>query len=101
MPPPQTRAEKRPSTSQLPLEGAAVKTNTKATLHAALAYAARGWYVLPIKIVGKKKLPLIAGKKTGGARWGATTDPETIKRYWRRWPTAGIGIATGESGLVV
>ena len=32
----------------------------------------------------------------------ATTDPETIKEWWRRWPDANVGIVTGpESGLLV
>jgi len=31
----------------------------------------------------------------------ATSDPETIRRWWRRWPNANIGIVPGKSGLVV
>jgi hypothetical protein len=31
----------------------------------------------------------------------ATTDPDTIKRWWTQAPTAGIGINLGKSGLVM
>ncbi|ARJ67439.1 hypothetical protein WV31_18095 [Magnetospirillum sp. ME-1] len=31
----------------------------------------------------------------------ASTDPEQIRRWWRRWPWANVAIATGASGLVV
>jgi hypothetical protein len=31
----------------------------------------------------------------------ATGDPDTIRRWWRRWPDANIGIVPGKSGLVV
>jgi hypothetical protein len=32
----------------------------------------------------------------------ASTDPETLAAWWRRWPWANIGIATGApSGIIV
>lgn len=31
----------------------------------------------------------------------STTDPETIRRWWRRLPTANIGIDCGKNGLLV
>jgi hypothetical protein len=64
-----------------------------ATLEAALAYAARGWFVLPVK----------ADKKPWLDSWGKeqTTDPDTIRTWWRRWPSAGVAIACKASGLVV
>lgn len=63
-----------------------------ATLEAALAYAGRGWHVLPVDAA---KRPLVA--------WGAerTTDVEIIRGWWARWPHAGVAIATKPSGLVV
>ena len=67
-------------------------------LDAALAYAARGWAVLPLR----GKLPAIA--KAGGGRGvhDATTAEERIRVWWQRWPQATIGLACGEpSGLWV
>jgi hypothetical protein len=64
-------------------------------LSAALAYARRGFRVLPLKPRGKE--PLLK-------KWpeNATTDEETIKRWWLQWPDANIGIATGaENGIIV
>ena len=66
------------------------------TLDAARAYAARGWAVLPIR--AGSKVPLTAhGIKD------ASRDPATIRKWWSRWPGAGVGIACGSlsSGLVV
>jgi hypothetical protein len=37
-----------------------------------------------------------------GARWGATSDPAEIRRDFRRWPNARIGVPTGAiNGIVV
>ena len=61
----------------------------------ALAYAALGWRVVPIK----------AGAKSPALDdWvnQATTDVELIAQWWARWPDHGVGIVCGpESGIFV
>lgn len=63
-------------------------------LKAALRYANRyGWRVFPLN--GKE--PRIKG----GHR-SATTDSKTIKRWWKEWPDANVGIACdSEHGPIV
>lgn len=60
----------------------------------ALAYAARGFHVLPCQPRGK--LPL-----TEHGHHDATTDTATIAQWWTNTPTANIGIACAASGVVV
>lgn len=81
-------------------------------LDAALAYAARGWHVFPIRPGSKKPatpnhpahlcdrtdLRCVDGHTGWEAR--ATTDPARITRAWTTRPY-GIGIACGPSGLIV
>lgn len=60
----------------------------------ALMYAGLGWKVFP---VSKTKTPLT----THGFK-DATIEEEQIQQWWSKWPTVGIGVATGlESGIVV
>jgi putative DNA primase/helicase len=70
-------------------------------IEAATSYAARGWPVFPCN--PKNKQPLLGADKdadqkpirgTGGLK-KATTDPEQIAAWWKRWPNALIGLATG------
>ncbi|MDQ6617393.1 MAG: bifunctional DNA primase/polymerase [Actinomycetota bacterium] len=62
---------------------------------AAERYAARGWAVLPLR--PGTKLPA-----TAHGLHDASTDLASIRRWWSRWPSANVGIATGaRSGVVV
>jgi putative DNA primase/helicase len=69
-------------------------------LNAALEYAALGWLVFPAP-PGKKK-SYKSAEHSGGMRWGATRDADQIKKDWKKWPNANIGIVTGAaSGIWV
>jgi len=82
-------------------------------LAAALTYAGLGWRVLPLHTplsgggcsCGRPDCPpQHHGKhpRTPHGLHDATTDPEIIREWWTRWPTANIGIVTGEqSGIIV
>jgi Bifunctional DNA primase/polymerase, N-terminal/YspA, cpYpsA-related SLOG family len=58
---------------------------------AALAYAAHGIPVLPLR----GKLPRIPKRAGGRGVHDATCDPDTIRDWWRRWPDANIGLRCG------
>lgn len=64
-------------------------------LEAALSYAARDWYVLPV----------LPGAKLPASQHGvhdATTDAEQIRAWWQRNPNFNVGVACGQrSGLIV
>lgn len=62
----------------------------------ALYYASLGLAVFPLKPQGKAPLTEHGCKD-------ATWEETQIERWWARWPSAGIGIATGEAsgGLLV
>jgi hypothetical protein len=66
----------------------------RARLAGWLDLAARGWHLFPV-LPGRKQ-PAIA-------RWEqrATTDPETIMRFFTTHPDHNAGIACGPSGLLV
>jgi Bifunctional DNA primase/polymerase, N-terminal len=61
------------------------------TVERALGYAERGWPVFPCR----------PGTKEPATRHGfhdATTDPDEIRNWWRRWPDANLAVATGAPG---
>ena len=81
----------------------------KHLVEAALDYAARGWSVIPLHQViregcscGKPSCDRSRGKhpRTDHGVTDASTDPATIRGWWREWPSANVGIACGPaSGL--
>lgn len=79
-----------------------------APLDYALAYARRGWPVLPLywpqgsgcacdnpvcASIGKHPLWHPDDYRSGAN--SASTEPEVLARWWERWPQANIGLATG------
>jgi len=86
---------------------------TKAT--AALAYARLGWSLFPLHNVDADGQCSCGRPHTGSPRnrgkhprtrqgfKDATSDLDTIRTWWIRWPSANIGVATGAeaSGIVV
>ena len=85
------------SNAPMPIEG-----ERERLLHFALDYAQRGFPVFPCSPLNKAPFPKpdtdpVTGEeieRTGGL-YKATLDPEQIKRWWREWPNAMIGIPTG------
>jgi hypothetical protein len=61
-------------------------------LAAALRCAEYGWSVFPAP--HGKKSSYKSAKNHGGVRWGATRDPEQLKRDWEQWPRANLGLPT-------
>jgi hypothetical protein len=60
---------------------------------AALAYAAAGYPVFPLRPSGK--VPLIPKERGGRGVYDATIDSDRIKALWTAHPTANIGLAAG------
>jgi putative DNA primase/helicase len=76
----------------------------------ALAYAALGLHVFPLHSMrdGRCSCGRDCGKNAAkhprvkGGFKAATTDARQIEEWWRKWPDANIGIATGAvSGVIV
>ena len=72
-------------------------------LEAALAYAQRGWPVLPVHTVEEGRCSCCQpdcsspGKhpRIKGGFKNATPKEEQIRAWWEKWPDANIGLATG------
>ena len=89
---------------------AALHGQDSASLDAALAYAARGWLVVPCHGIHAGhctcgelgcKSPGKHPRTAGGVR-DATNDTSVIRAWWGRSPDANVGIAAGRrSGLLV
>jgi KaiC/GvpD/RAD55 family RecA-like ATPase len=76
---------------------------------AALAYATRGWAICPLQEApggrcscGNPNCPS-PGKhpRTANGFHDASPNPETVRSWWARWPTANIGCKPGAAGLIV
>ena len=64
----------------------------------AIRYAGLGWAIFPA-VPGEKKSHK-AARFSGGRPWGATKDPDEIRRDFERWPDANVGVVCGEiSGI--
>lgn len=82
----------------------------QALLAAALDYARRGWRVLPLHSVDHLgectcgspcASPAKHPRLPDGVK-GASADAARVREWWRRWPEANVGVATGpESGAWV
>jgi len=86
------------------------KENLTTKIEWALYYAQMGWPVFPVHSIQngwctcRKSDCESPGKhpRTYHGHSDATTDTKQIKKWWDKWPSANIGIATGKiSGIVV
>src|SRR5690349_4310523 len=80
-------------------------TRSSELLIAALSYAVAGWPVLPLhapRSDGSCSCEHVEcdsiGKhpRTQRGLTDASTDPRRVAEWWRRWPTANVGVCTGE-----
>ena len=54
----------------------------------ALYYASLGWHVFPVPPGTKRSYK---SRDYFGTRWGATPDPDEIRRDFYKWPDANVG----------
>ncbi|MGI8926878.1 MAG: bifunctional DNA primase/polymerase, partial [Tepidiformaceae bacterium] len=86
-----------------------------AIVEAALAIAARGWAVFPVceprRNANTGAITCACGRpdcdspakhpRIKGGVLSATTDEVIIRSWWRKWPSANVGIAVGAARLAV
>jgi hypothetical protein len=81
-----------------------MKDKPRDLLAAALDYARRGWRIIPLHDVvagecscGKANCGS-SGKhpRTDHGLKDGTTEVRTIRDWWRRWPSANVGVCTGQ-----
>jgi putative DNA primase/helicase len=68
--------------------------------HAVFYATCDRWHVFPVPVGTKKSHK--SAERSGGRPWGASTDQNEIRRDFKQWPDANVGIVTGEvSGIFV
>lgn len=73
-------------------------------LDAALEYATRGWPVFPCKPASAPRLPDGKADKRPLTKNGvldATTNLDTIRKWWELWPEANVALDVGGAGMMV
>jgi hypothetical protein len=73
-------------------------TTDSSLLVSAVEYGECGWVIFPAPPGQKKSYK--SAKFSGGVKWGATRDPERIRRDFQHWPEANIGIPTGKINAI-
>src|SRR5258708_22942571 len=56
----------------------------------ALRYASNGWPIFPVPIGTKASHK--SAEHSNGQPWGSTTDADEIRRNFKRWPNANVGV---------
>lgn len=65
-----------------------------ASLTDALAYAERGFFIVPMTPQGNSSRPLVLPLQ-------ATRNSDIIRKWWRRWPNSIVGCVLGKSGIII
>jgi hypothetical protein len=90
--------------------GAVASGTSNPRCEKALEYTANGWPVLPLYEIsngrcscgGRPNCKPGKHPRCANGLHDATTDPQQIKQWWKRWPDANIGVLTGTpSGIIV
>ncbi len=65
----------------------------------AIWYAEQGWKVFPL--APNSKQPLISKNNGGNGLYDATTNLDQVREWWNKYPSANIGLPTGEKFDVI